>query len=71
MRDNRQNQRSTAGKPTGQLLADQRETVTEAGPFAQLHWEAGPRVLLLGESTRPVPKWPFQILLTITRVESG
>ncbi|HEV8612030.1 MAG TPA: TonB-dependent receptor, partial [Gemmatimonadales bacterium] len=50
MRDNRQNQRSDAGTPTGggQLLADQRETVTEMGPFAQLHWDAGRRVLWLG-----------------------
>ena len=48
MRDNRQNQRSNAGAPTGELLADQRETVTELGPFAQLHWEASDRVLLLG-----------------------
>src|SRR5262245_13937367 len=35
MRDNRKNQRSTSGTPTGQLLADQRETVRELGPFAQ------------------------------------
>ncbi len=48
MRDNRRNERSDAGKPTGVLLADQRETVTELGPYAQLHWEPVPRVLLLG-----------------------
>ena len=48
MRDDRRNERSDGGRPTGQLLADQRERVTEVGPFAQLHWEAGPRVLLLG-----------------------
>jgi iron complex outermembrane receptor protein len=48
MRDNRKNQRSTAGSPTGQLLADQRETVRELGPFAQVHWDATNRVLLLG-----------------------
>jgi iron complex outermembrane receptor protein len=48
MRDDRRNERSDAGAPTGQLLADQRETVTELGPFAQLHWELGERVLLLG-----------------------
>ncbi|HEY9385124.1 MAG TPA: TonB-dependent receptor [Gemmatimonadales bacterium] len=47
MRDDRQNERSDAGVPTGQLLADQRETVSEVGPFAQLHWEAGARVALL------------------------
>jgi iron complex outermembrane receptor protein len=48
MRDNRRNQRSDAGVPTGVLLADQRETVTELGPYAQLHWEPVARVLLLG-----------------------
>jgi iron complex outermembrane receptor protein len=48
MRDNRRNQRSDAGAPTGVLLADQRETVTEIGPYAQLHWEPVSRVLLLG-----------------------
>ncbi len=48
MRDDRRNERSNAGAPTGQLLADQRETVTELGPFTQLHWELGERVLLLG-----------------------
>lgn len=48
MRDDRQNERSDGGAPTGQALADQRETVTELGPFAQLHWEASDRILLLG-----------------------
>lgn len=48
MRDNRRNERSRQGKPSGVLLADQRETVTELGPYAQLHWEPGPRVLVLG-----------------------
>ncbi len=48
MRDDRQNQRSDAGAPTGQLLSDQRETVSEVGPFAQLHWDASERVSLLG-----------------------
>jgi iron complex outermembrane receptor protein len=48
MRDDRQNQRSSAGVPTGEFLADQRETVSEVGPFVQLHWNAGERVLLLG-----------------------
>ncbi len=48
MRDNRRNQRSDAGRPTGQFLADQRETVTELGPFVQARWVAAPRVLLLG-----------------------
>lgn len=48
MRDNRKNERSQQGRPTGILLTDQRETVTELGPYAQLHWEAAPRLLLLG-----------------------
>jgi iron complex outermembrane receptor protein len=48
MRDDRRNERSDGGRPTGEILADQRERVTELGPFAQLHWEVGPRVLLLG-----------------------
>jgi iron complex outermembrane recepter protein len=48
MRDDRRNERSDGGVPTGTVLADQRERVTEVGPFAQLHWEVGPRVLLLG-----------------------
>jgi iron complex outermembrane receptor protein len=47
MRDDRRNERSDAGVPTGQVLADQRETVTELGPFGQLHLELGERVLLL------------------------
>ncbi|MEP6590347.1 MAG: TonB-dependent receptor [Gemmatimonadota bacterium] len=36
MRDDRQNQRSVSGAPTGQLLLMQRERVTEVGPFLQL-----------------------------------
>jgi iron complex outermembrane receptor protein len=48
MRDDRKNERSDGGQPTGQVLADQRERVTELGPFAQVHWEVGPRLLLLG-----------------------
>lgn len=48
MRDDRRNERSDAGAPTGVLLADQQETVSELGPFAQLHWSASPNVLLLG-----------------------
>lgn len=47
MRDDRTNERSAGGGGTGILLADQRETVSELGPFAQLHWNAGERVLLL------------------------
>ncbi len=48
MRDNRRNERSDQGKSTGVLLASQRETVTELGPYAQLHWEPASRVLVLG-----------------------
>lgn len=48
MRDDRRNERSNAGTRTGNLLADQRETVSELGPFMQLHWSASPTVLLLG-----------------------
>ncbi len=48
MRDDRRNQRSNGGAPTGVFLADQRETVSEIGPFAQLHWEPAPSVLFLG-----------------------
>ncbi|HEV8358175.1 MAG TPA: TonB-dependent receptor [Gemmatimonadales bacterium] len=47
MRDDRTNQRSSAGAPTGEILADQRETVSELGPFVQAHWEPVPRLALL------------------------
>jgi iron complex outermembrane receptor protein len=47
MRDHRRNLRSFAGRPTGFPFVDQIETVTEVGPFAQLHWEPVNRVLLL------------------------
>lgn len=47
MRDDRQNERTAGGVKTGQLLADQRETVREIGPFAQLRWDATGRVSLL------------------------
>lgn len=48
MRDNRRNERSDGGAPTGVVLADQRETVSEVGPFAQIQWAPSRRVLLLG-----------------------
>jgi iron complex outermembrane receptor protein len=48
MRDNRRNERSDGGTPTGVVLADQRETVSEVGPFTQLHWTLSPAILLLG-----------------------
>ncbi len=45
MRDNRRNSRATAGVPDT-LILDQRETVTELGPFAQLTWAIAPKVSL-------------------------
>jgi iron complex outermembrane recepter protein len=45
MRDDRRNFRSEAGVPTSEVLLDQREKVTELGPFAQLQWS--PRQPLL------------------------
>ena len=48
MRDNRRNERSDGGAPTGIVLADQRETVSEVGPFAQVQWAPSARLLLLG-----------------------
>jgi len=45
MRDDRTNSRSVAGQPTGPFLLDQREKVTELGPFAQVHWAATSRLL--------------------------
>jgi iron complex outermembrane receptor protein len=38
MRDDRSNFRSEGGVPTSDVLLDQREEVTEIGPFAQLQW---------------------------------
>ena len=46
MRDNRENIVSDAGAPTGALFLDQRETVTELGPFAQVQWSANEQLLL-------------------------
>jgi iron complex outermembrane recepter protein len=45
MRDDRQNFVSDAGQRTPAVLLDQREKVTELGPFAQLQW--GPEEQLL------------------------
>ncbi len=39
MRDDRTNQRSRAGAPTDTVVADQRETTTELGPYLILHVE--------------------------------
>lgn len=47
MRDDRTNQRATAGRPTqpgDDLLLDQRETVWSLGPFAQLSWNPLPEL---------------------------
>ena len=44
LRDNRQNQRTLAGIPTGALLLSQRERVTAVGPFAQVIWPMRARV---------------------------
>lgn len=46
MDDERENQRSLSGVPTGELLLDQREEVTEVGPFAQLIWPARENITL-------------------------
>jgi len=48
MRDVRQNLVSDAGRPTGVLFLDQRERVTEFGPFAQLQWSPSERWLISG-----------------------
>ncbi|HEX6631240.1 MAG TPA: TonB-dependent receptor [Gemmatimonadaceae bacterium] len=49
MRDARENRRSTAGRPTqptDTLLLSQLETTWSVGPFAQLLWDAMPRLTL-------------------------
>jgi iron complex outermembrane receptor protein len=46
MRDDRQNFVSDAGRPTAAVLLDQREQVTELGPFTQLQWSPRERLLL-------------------------
>jgi iron complex outermembrane receptor protein len=46
MRDDRQNLVSDAGQPTSTVFLDQREKVTELGPFAQLQWSPTERLLL-------------------------
>ncbi len=48
MRDDRQNLVSDGGVPTSTLFLDQREQVTELGPFAQLQWSPNERLLLSG-----------------------
>jgi iron complex outermembrane receptor protein len=46
MRDDRENFVSDAGTPTATVLLDQREQVTELGPFAQVQWTVVPQFLL-------------------------
>jgi iron complex outermembrane receptor protein len=46
MRDDRQNFVSDSGVPTDSVLIDQRETITEFGPFAQLQWSPREELLL-------------------------
>jgi iron complex outermembrane recepter protein len=46
MRDDRQNFVSNAGVPTDSVLIDQRETITEFGPFAQVQWSPREELLL-------------------------
>jgi iron complex outermembrane recepter protein len=48
MRDDRVNRRAEAGRPTATLLIDQRETVTELGPFLSLRVAPLPALLLRG-----------------------
>jgi iron complex outermembrane receptor protein len=48
MRDNRENFVSNGGQPTTTVILDQREQVTEFGPFAQLQWSPSERWLLSG-----------------------
>jgi iron complex outermembrane receptor protein len=48
MRDDRRNLVSDAGQPTTTVILDQREQVTELGPFAQLHWNPSERWLVSG-----------------------
>jgi iron complex outermembrane receptor protein len=48
MRDDRQNFVSNAGERTTTVILDQREQVTEFGPFAQLQWNSSERWLISG-----------------------
>jgi len=48
MRDDRQNLRADRGVPSDSVLIDQREKVTEFGPFAQVLWSLDERLLLSG-----------------------
>ena len=46
MRDDRQNLRADRGIPSDSVLIDQREKITEFGPFAQLLWSPDSRLLV-------------------------
>ena len=46
MRDDRENFVSDAGQPTTTVLLDQREQVTEVGPFAQMQWSPREELML-------------------------
>lgn len=48
MRDDRENLVSDGGVPTSTIFLDQREKVTELGPFAQVQWSPDERLLLSG-----------------------
>ncbi|MDQ3222539.1 MAG: TonB-dependent receptor [Gemmatimonadota bacterium] len=48
MQDDRENLVSEAGLPTAGVILDQREEVTEVGPFAQLQWSPDNRWLVSG-----------------------
>ena len=48
MRDDRQNFRAVAGQPTDSVLIDQREKITEFGPFVQAQWSPREELLLNG-----------------------
>ncbi|MBA3316787.1 MAG: TonB-dependent receptor, partial [Gemmatimonadales bacterium] len=48
MRDDRENLVSDGGAPTDNLFLDQREKVTELGPFAQVQWSPNERLLVSG-----------------------
>lgn len=48
MRDDRRNERSNAGEPTGVVTADQREEVSEAGPFVRATWHPTEVLTVMG-----------------------
>jgi iron complex outermembrane recepter protein len=45
LQDDRTNSRSVSGQPTSPLFVDQREKVTELGPFVQVNWAPTERLL--------------------------